>query len=97
MKYVIVLAVIVAIVSQTDLVKSFFKDANSSYTAFAKLAELYNNVEPKEQWSKAKCDTMNTIVDTHCSEFCTDGVGENCIDECKGDFHESFTECNEFK
>ena len=96
MKILIGLIVVVALLSQTDIVKDFFRDASASRATFEQLANLYNNVEPKEQWNKPKCDEVDKIVNAYCAEFCTDGTGENCVAECQSDFEEEF-QCSQFK
>lgn len=97
LKILISLVIVIALLSQVDLVKEFFRDASASYDVFEKLATLYNEVEPKEQWNQQKCEEMYKIVDSYCDKFCTDGTGENCVADCKSDFEDEFHDCVEFK
>lgn len=95
MKYSIGIVIVGALISQTDIVKEFFGDATASLSAFQELADLYNNVEPKERWTAEKCEKVNTIVTSYCSGVCNDGTSENCDADCRSDFETEF-QCDQF-
>ena len=96
MKYFVGIVIILAIIAQTDIIKSFLGDAGASLATFKQLADLYNNVEPKEQWNKEKCDKVEVIVSSYCVDVCRESSEDNCDVACRSDFETEF-QCDQFK